>query len=387
MSQRPVIVVASDSFKGSLTSKEVNDCIAAAILQLKPECVVKAVEIADGGEGTSGVLTRALGGDSVSAVASDPLGREITAHYGVAGNVAIIDLAAASGLTLVGPEERNPLLTSTFGLGQLIHDALARGCRDFLIGIGGSATNDGGIGMLSALGYRFIDKDGNRVEGRGVDLCRINSVDDSHRLTELNDARITVACDVANPLIGPNGASVIFGPQKGANKAMVLALDNGLRRLAKVTADFIGKDFSTAPGAGAAGGVGFALMAYLGAELKPGVDMVLDAVGFDDLIEGASLVITGEGCLDGQTTMGKAPYGVLQRAKHHNVPVVAIGGRVETAAIPELFNAGFAAVYSTTSSATFNPSTDLLPAIARANLTRTISAILATDNLLNRNEI
>ena len=338
------ITLAFDSFKGSLSSRQVADAFEEGLYSYLPHCEICKVAIADGGEGTTEALVEALQGQYVEAVVSDPLGRPITARYGIInhGKTAVMEMAKASGLPLLTPNERNPLKTSTYGTGQLILHALERGCRNFLIGIGGSATNDGGMGMLSALGYRFLDKQGNILPGTGEKLSLVASIDDTHAHPALRECHIKVACDVTNPLYGEQGAAYIFAPQKGADIAMVAELDNGLRNYAQVIKEYNGCDIASLPGAGAAGGLGGGFKALLDAQLVPGIEMVLGAMDFDRLLEGSTLIVTGEGCIDYQTVMGKAPSGVLRIAQQHNIPVVAIGGRV--AWCDALHNSGFAAI-------------------------------------------
>lgn len=323
------VVVAPDSFKACLSSREVGLAISQGIHDACPDADVRCVSVADGGEGTVDAVISALGGKMCSARVSDPLGRSVEAVYGIAGDTAVLEMASASGLPLLAPEERNPLLTSTYGTGELIRNALAAGCRRFLIGIGGSATNDGGTGMLEALGWRFYDAAGQLVHGCGAALEQIVRVDDTEVLPALREARFTVACDVDTPFYGPAGAAFVFAPQKGASPEMVRRLDAGLRAFASVvkTATGVSLDESVA-GAGAAGGLGGAFLAFLGATLLRGVDMVLDAVGFDSLLDGADYVVTGEGRMDGQTARGKLSAGVLERAKKRGLPVFALCGAV-----------------------------------------------------------
>lgn len=339
------IVVACDSFKGSLGSKEVGEAAKTGILEAMPDADVRVIAIADGGEGTVEAVVSGKDGEIVECEVHGPLGNKHTAHYGICGDMAVIEMAQASGITLIAAGQRNPWLTSSYGTGELIKDALRRGCRKFLVGIGGSATNDGGAGMLMALGFRFLDAEGKELGLGGGELSRLAKIDTSEVTPELKGASFTVACDVTNPLTGPQGASHIFGPQKGADAPMVEALDMALANFAAVVAEFRGEDLSEVPGTGAAGGMGFAFLALLGARLQPGIDMVLDAVGFDDEIRGAALIITGEGRLDRQTCMGKAPDGVLSRASKEGIPVVAIGGCLMPEAVPMLMEAGFKAVF------------------------------------------
>ncbi|MDE6027229.1 MAG: glycerate kinase, partial [Muribaculaceae bacterium] len=320
------IIIASDSFKGSLSGREVGEAADRAIHAADPETDVLIIPVADGGEGTVEAVVSGLGGEIVSATVSGPLGDPVIAQYGLCGDTAVLEMASASGLTLIPERKRNPMLASSFGTGELILHALQQGCRNFLIGLGGSATNDAGIGMLSALGFQFLDKEGRMARGCGREAGRITSIDFSNVTPELKDAKFTIACDVNNPLTGPNGASMVFGPQKGADTEMAAKLDENLSSFALTCAKILGTDYSSFPGAGAAGGLGFAFLSFLNGNLRPGIEMVLDAVGFDSRIEGASLIITGEGKLDRQTCMGKAPYGVLQRAKIKVIPVIDIGG-------------------------------------------------------------
>ena len=339
------IVIASDSFKGSLSSAEVAACGERAVHRLFPDCKVVQLPVADGGEGTVETLTAALGGQSVTAIVHDPLGRLITARYGwiAQEQTALIEMAAASGLPLLPLEERNPWLTSTYGTGELIRNALERGCHKFLIAIGGSATNDGGMGLLQALGFRFLDAEGKELPGCGGSLQQIQQIDSSGVLVDLAQCLFTVACDVTNPFYGPTGAAYVFAPQKGADAEMVEALDQGLRHFAQLIHTTQGIAIDQLAGTGAAGGLGGGLVAFLNARLTPGIEMVLDALRFDTQITGADLIITGEGKLDAQTCMGKTPLGILRRAQQQGIPVVALGGAVE--ASEALNQCGFLAVF------------------------------------------
>ncbi len=324
------IVVASDSFKGSLTSEEVAQNVKAGICHACPSCKVDTICVADGGEGTTEALCRTLGGKLVEVTVSDPLGRPVKASYAVLadGLTAVMEMSEASGLPLLKECERNPLKTSTYGTGELIADALKRGCRKFLVGIGGSATNDAGMGMLTALGFRFLDADGNVLPGVGESLNHVADIDDSEVLPLVWEAGFTVACDVDAPLYGPGGAACVFAPQKGADPDTVKVLDDGLRHFSDVLIRCLGKDVGQLPGAGAAGGLGGGFVAFLNATLTPGIEMVLDAIDFDSVIFGADLVVTGEGRIDSQTLGGKTPYGIMLRAKKQGIKVAAIGGSV-----------------------------------------------------------
>ena len=325
------IVVASDSFKGSLTSLEVAAGAEQGIHEVFPECEVVKVNVADGGEGTMDALRSTLGGQWVTVAAADPLGRPRNVSYVVLGdgNTAVIEMSAASGLPLLEPQERNPMLTSTFGTGEMIVDALSRGCRRFLVGIGGSATNDAGMGMLEALGFRFIDKDGKVLPGRGESMSEVVDIDMSHVSREVKESEFIIACDVDSPFCGPRGAAYVFSPQKGADSQMVAELDAGMEHLAEVIVRTTGKDIRNIPGAGAAGGLGGAFLAFLNSRLERGIEMVLDAIAFDDIIRGSDLVITGEGRVDSQTLTGKTPFGIMKRAQKQNIRTVAIGGSVK----------------------------------------------------------
>lgn len=338
------IIVASDSFKGSLTSREVAAAAVRGIRQVLPICELVGVNVADGGEGTMDAIVEVLGGEMVTITARDPLGRPVSVRYGIAGKTAIIDMATASGLTLLMNEERNPWLTSTYGTGEMILDAIGRGCRDFLVGIGGSATNDAGMGMLQALGFRFYDIDDQEIiDGCGGRLQDVARIDDTVVMDAVRQCRFTVACDVDTPFCGSEGAAYVFAPQKGADMEMVARLDSGMVSFAKVIEKTYGIDVTSMAGAGAAGGMGGGFYAFLNATLKRGVDMVLDAIDFDSIIRGADLVITGEGTIDYQTVKGKTAAGVLARAKAQDIPVVAIAGRVEMC--DSVAQMGFAGVY------------------------------------------
>lgn len=342
------VVVATDSFKGSLSSREVADTFELGLRDHTPDCEVVKVVIADGGEGTTEALTESLGGRLIEVEVCDPLGRSIVARYGIVDDskTAIIELSSASGLTLLNTEERNPLLTSTFGTGEMIADAIQRGCRKFLVGIGGSATNDGGTGALRALGFRFLDSEGSPLVGGGEILDKIAAIDNSHVIKELSECEFTIACDVTNPLYGEQGAAYIYAPQKGATPDMVEQLDRALRNFARVVEAFSNRRISDMEGAGAAGGVGGGFKALLNARLVRGIDMVLEAIEFDQIIEGCDLVITGEGKIDRQTIMGKAPSGVLATAREQGIPTIAIGGCVEWC--EELRNSQFTAIEAVT---------------------------------------
>lgn len=340
------IVVASDSFKGSLTSLQVADSVQKAVRQVCPSCDVVKVNVADGGEGTMEALQQTLGGTKEMIPVSDPLGRRIMAGYVILedNRTAVIEMSAASGLPLLLPSERDPMKTSTYGTGEMICDALNRGCRKFLVGIGGSATNDAGMGVLAALGYRFKDADGQILPPVGGSLQKVSVIETDAVHPALSETEFIVACDVTAPLYGPEGAAYVFAPQKGADLQMVEQLDEGLRHFSQVAAEVCDVDSSSLQGSGAAGGLGYAFRQFLDARLERGVDMVLDAIGFDQIISGADLIITGEGKVDSQTLTGKTPFGVAQRAHRQNIPVVAIGGCVQISQ-EDASEAGFAGVY------------------------------------------
>ena len=341
------IVIASDSFKGSLSSMEVAQAATRGIKAVYPDCEVIAVNVADGGEGTVEAVVEALGGEIVTTTVSDPLGRPIQACYGIAGNKAIIEMAAASGLPLLRPEERNPWLTSTHGTGELIMDAMRRGCRQFLIGIGGSATNDAGTGMLQAMGFRFYDSNDNEIEHCcGGTMHMIARIHDSEVPDCVRQSQFTVACDVDTPFCGTEGAAPVFAPQTGADPDMVARLNAGMVSLAEVIENKYHINIVPVAGAGTAGGMGGGFRAFLNATLKRGIDMVLDTIDFDQTIAGADLIITGEGKIDIQTAKGKTAAGVLARAKAQDIPVIAIGGCVERCESVEQM--GFAGIYPIT---------------------------------------
>lgn len=326
------IVVATDSFKGSLSSKEAGDAIAAGVRLALPDADVVVVPVGDGGEGTVRALTDALGATEIRCRVHGPLGDAVDAAYAVSadGRTAIIEAAAAAGLTLIEPHLRNPMHTTTFGLGEVIADALRRGARRFLVGLGGSATNDAGTGLLAALGYEFRDGSGNILEMPcGEDLRHVAKIECKDMIPGLAESAFIVACDVDNPLWGPRGAACVFGPQKGASEDDVAVLDEGLRKFADVMAASGYPDVAAMPGAGAAGGLGAAFAAFLGGRLERGIDLVLEVVDFDRVLAGASLVITGEGRIDAQTAMGKTPAGILAAASRRGIPVIAVGGTVD----------------------------------------------------------
>ena len=321
------IVCASDSFKGSLSSMRTAELFESAAEEVLSGARVLRIPMADGGEGTAFAMTQAAGGETVSAMVHDPLMNIIEASYGMlGGGRAVIEMAAASGLVLVPEDKRDPLITTSYGTGELILDAVERGARDITIAIGGSATNDGGMGCMSALGYVFRDEKGHKLAGSGCSLGSVASIDAKEADPRLAECRFTVMCDVENPLTGPDGATYVYGPQKGADEDSLEMLEDGMEVYRNVLEITTGMDCDEFPGAGAAGGMGAALYALLGAELRPGIEAVLDLAGFDDKIRDADLVITGEGRADAQSLMGKVMQGVAFRAWKAGVPVTAIVG-------------------------------------------------------------
>jgi len=324
------VVIAIDSFKGSLTSVEAAEAVASGIKEAYADARTVCVPLADGGEGTVEALVHASGGERVELTVTGPLGEPIQAAYGLldGGSAAVIEVAAACGLPLLPPQARDPLAATTFGVGELIADALARGCRELLIGLGGSATNDGGVGMLQALGCSFRDRNGFEIGRGGAALESIARIDLSGAHPRLADVRIQAACDVDNPLYGPEGAAYVFAPQKGASPAAVEQLDRGLVRFAEAVREQLGRDVQRIAGAGAAGGLGAAFAGLLGAALRPGAPLVLEAAGFERLLDGCDFVVTGEGRLDGQTARGKAPLAVADAARRRGIPVIALAGEL-----------------------------------------------------------
>ena len=323
------IVIAIDSLKGSLSSMEAGHAIEQGIRNVLPETKVLVKPLADGGEGTTEALVEGLGGDMVQVQVHGPLETPVNAAYGVIGesNTAIMEMAAAAGIILVGKDKR-PLDATTYGVGEMIRDAITRGCREFIIGIGGSATNDGGIGMLTALGYEFLDAEGKPAGIGAGALYKVAKICDDKVMPELKDCHFRIACDVTNPLCGENGSTYIYGPQKGVTVELRDELDQAMGAYAQVVKAYNGTDYAKTPGAGAAGGLGFAFLSFLSGELLPGIELVLNAVEMDKAMEGADLVFTGEGRLDYQTAMGKAPVGIAKMAKKHGAKVIALAGAV-----------------------------------------------------------
>jgi glycerate 2-kinase len=345
------ILIAPDSFKDALAAPDVCRAIRRGILKARPEADCTLFPLADGGEGTSEILAWHFKDEMIRLTVADPLGRPVEAHYFLAenGRVAFIEMAQASGLQLLRAEERNPLKTNTSGTGELIADAIKKGARKILLGIGGSATNDAGMGMAAALGWRFLSKTGEELQPAGESLEAVEEiiapsegVTASHTLTEVE---VEVICDVTNPLFGPDGAAHVYARQKGADDAGIARLDAGLRHFSKKLEAHFGKNFAEIPGSGAAGGLGAGAMAFLGAKLRPGIEAVMELTGFEEVLKNADLVITGEGKLDGQTMHGKLIHGICKKAAKHGVPVIAFCGTLE--AEPEAIAAtGLRAAFS-----------------------------------------
>lgn len=320
------VVVAVDSFKGSLSSIEAGEIIKEGILEELSDAEVIVRPLADGGEGTVEALTIGLDGEFIDLDVTGPLGESIKARYGVVGDTAIMEMAESSGLTLVEKDKRNPLYTTTYGLGDMIIDALDKGYRNFIIGIGGSATNDIGLGMLSRLGFKFLDRDGKEVGIYGKDLKNISDIDDINVDKRLIESKFQIACDVDNPLFGDNGAANIYGPQKGASKEDIKRLDIWAENFSNIVRRKYNKSYENIAGVGAAGGLGYAFKTFLNSELLSGIDIIGEFLNLEDYIKDADLAITGEGEMDYQTVMGKAPSGVAKIAKKYNVPVIGIAG-------------------------------------------------------------
>lgn len=339
-------ITAPDSFKGTMSSTEVCAIMEKAILSVFPGAQVLNVPIADGGEGTVEAFLTALGGTWAEKTVTGPLFSPVKARYGLlpGGKCAVIEMAAASGLVLA-EKSKNPLETTSFGTGELVADALHKGCEKIVLGIGGSATNDGGAGLAAALGVRFLNREGQSIPLNGGGLSALCTIDASGLDPAVKNCEILVACDVDNPLCGQNGASYVYGPQKGADSGMVRLLDSNLSHFADVLQKTAGNDVRNIPGTGAAGGLGASAIAFLGARLLPGIEIILDMVGFEGLLHGASLVFTGEGKIDGQSLRGKVPVGVAKRAKAKGVPVVAVVGDVGDGC-EGVYEAGIDAVFS-----------------------------------------
>ena len=369
------VVIAIDSLKGSLSSMEAGTAIKDGILAAKPDAEVIVKPLADGGEGTTDALIEGMNGERIDLTVTGPMHTPVDAYYGYLKdtNTAVMEMASAAGITLVPDSEKNPLLATSYGVGEMINDAIQRGCRNFIIGIGGSVTNDGGIGMLKALGVRFLDENGEDAGEGGQALAKIARIDVSGMNPLLKECHIQVACDVNNPLCGKNGSTYVYGPQKGVTEDMKKTLDEAMAHFARVTSETLENDYMNTPGAGAAGGLGYAFLAYTGAALTPGIELILDAVGLEEELSGADVVVTGEGRLDFQTAMGKAPVGVARLAKKYNAKVIAFAGSVTkeaTACNKEGIDAFFPILRSV---CTLAEAMD--PVTARNNMTATVEQV------------
>ena len=369
------VVIAIDSLKGSLSSMEAGMAIKDGILAAKPDAEVIVKPLADGGEGTTDALIEGMNGERIDLTVTGPMHTPVDAYYGYLQdtNTAVMEMASAAGITLVPDSEKNPLLATSYGVGEMINDAIQRGCRNFIIGIGGSVTNDGGIGMLKALGVRFLDENDEDAGEGGQALAKVARIDVSGMNPLLKECHIQVACDVNNPLCGENGSTYVYGPQKGVTEDMKKTLDEAMAHFARVTSETLENDYMNTPGAGAAGGLGYAFLAYTGAALTPGIELILDAVGLEEELSGADVVVTGEGRLDFQTAMGKAPVGVARLAKKYNAKVIAFAGSVTkeaTACNNEGIDAFFPILRSV---CTLAEAMD--PVAARNNMTATVEQV------------
>lgn len=369
------VVIAIDSLKGSLSSMEAGTAIKDGILAAKPDAEVIVKPLADGGEGTTDALIEGMNGERIDLTVTGPMHTPVDAYYGYLKdtNTAVMEMASAAGITLVPDSEKNPLLATSYGVGEMINDAIQRGCRNFIIGIGGSVTNDGGIGMLKALGVRFLDENGEDAGEGGQALAKVARIDVSGMNPLLKECHIQVACDVNNPLCGKNGSTYVYGPQKGVTEDMKKTLDEAMAHFARVTSETLENDYMNTPGAGAAGGLGYAFLAYTGAALTPGIELILDVVGLEEELSGADVVVTGEGRLDFQTAMGKAPVGVARLAKKYNAKVIAFAGSVTkeaTACNKEGIDAFFPILRSV---CTLAEAMD--PVAARNNMTATVEQV------------
>ena len=371
-----IFVVAPDSFKGSLTSKNFCDTAESALLERFPGLTVYKVPMADGGEGTVEALILATGGKKQSCWVTGPLFDKTMAAYGImgAGQTAVIEMSSAAVLPLIPSWKRDPFTSTTYGVGELIEDALEKGCTEFIMGIGGSATNDGGLGMLSALGYQFLKEDGTPVSPGAAGLSELSSIRTGSVLPELSACSFRIACDVTNPLCGPNGCSAVYGPQKGASREDIVNMDRWMQAYAVLTARQFPHADPTVPGTGAAGGLGFAFLSYMNAVLEPGASIVLEETSLESFIQDSDIVITGEGRLDGQTAMGKAPIAVARLAKKYGKPVFAFSGCVTPDAI-QCNDAGIDAFFPILRSIC-SLEEAMEPASARKNLSDTVEQVM-----------
>ncbi|NBC56897.1 MAG: glycerate kinase [Bacteroidetes bacterium] len=341
------ILIAPDAFKDSLSAKAVASHIAKGIKKVLPDAELTQIPLSDGGEGLLEALVTPLKGKLITVKVNDPLMRPIEASYGILGDgqTAVIELAAASGLERLHPNERNPLVTSTYGTGQLVQHALDRGCKKLIIGLGGSATNDAGMGLVKALGGQFLNSQGKPIGQGGGALADLDCIDLSQLDNRLADCKVIAACDVTNPLTGPKGASHVFGRQKGGRPQDLEQLDSNLSHLATIIQTQLGKSVQTIKGTGAAGGTAMGLLTFTNAELKPGIELIMDELQMENHIKKTDLIITGEGRIDQQTLYGKTLIGIAKRAKHHRIPVIAIAGQVETD-LKALYESGLTAAFA-----------------------------------------
>jgi glycerate 2-kinase len=342
------ILIAIDSFKGSISSVQGSEAISKGIREVYPDAEILSLPLADGGEGTVEAMVYATGGMFVEKEVVGPLGKKLNAVYGITNNgkTAIIEVAAACGLPLLAEHELNPMKTTSYGVGELIVDAMEKGCRNFIIGLGGSATNDAGVGMLQAIGYRFLDENNKEVPVGGQGLSKINHIVTRNAHPLLKECTFQIACDVKNYLHGEDGAAYVFGPQKGATPEMVVELDNGLHNFASIVTRDLGIDVHHIEGTGAAGGLGAAFFGFLHGNMKSGVNLILDQIELESKLPGVNIVITGEGMLDGQTSMGKAPSGVAELASKKNIPVIALAGGIKQESVSLNENSSMTACFS-----------------------------------------
>ncbi|MFA9398234.1 MAG: glycerate kinase [Clostridiaceae bacterium] len=341
------IIIAPDSFKGSLSAKEVADNVEIGIRRVLEKVEIVKVPMADGGEGTVQSLVDSTNGRIIELIVTGPIFKKVNSFYGILGDgkTAIIEMASASGLPLLNDEEKNPMNTTTYGTGELIKDALDKGCRKIIIGIGGSATNDGGVGMLAALGIQFLDENSKEIKPIGGELNKISSINMDKVDKRINECEFISACDVDNPLVGKNGASYIFAPQKGATEAQVKTLDANLNHYADIIEKTLNISVANYKGAGAAGGLGAGILAFLNGNMQKGIDIVIQTTNLEEKIKDADLIITGEGMIDYQTQFGKTPYGVCLLGKRYNIPVIAIAGGLGKK-YRELYDLGFKSIFS-----------------------------------------
>lgn len=372
------IVIAIDSFKGSMSSMEAGESAKAGVKRVFEDSQIDVRPLADGGEGTVDAIVSACQGQTVEVKVTGPTGKTVTTPYGIVDktHTGIIEMSGAAGITQVSGKEKNPLYTTTYGVGEVIRDAVEKGCRHFVVGIGGSATNDGGVGMLQALGFDFLDENGQAIQRGAIGLKDLKTIGTENVLPQLKECSFRIACDVTNPLCGSKGASAIYGPQKGATKEMIQDMDQWLLNYARLAKKRFSEADENYPGAGAAGGMGFAFLTFLGGSLESGIKIVLEETNLRSYVKDADLVITGEGRLDGQTVMGKAPIGVAKLAKEYGLPVLGFSGCVTEDAVAcnrEGIDAFFPVLRTVTSlEETLNPEN------AMRNMTDTVEQVFRT---------